>query len=237
MAHLTEDRISMILDGVDDEVSREHIATCPDCQKRVEEARHIEMALNQQLFRQDCPPPHQLTDYFIGIVDVEDRKKIDDHLSRCVSCREELATLAKFMEEGDQRPVASTKEGKMVRPPVDYFVARLDVHQADRQARGNKRGKEKRQMRAQANGIVVLLDFRVVASGTAIEGTLIDIDDSRDWAGSLVEFRKEDVLHATCLVDELGTFYCQLTDGGNYKMRITSPTGGMVVVPDIVIDT
>ena len=236
-AHLTEDRISMILDGVEDQRSQQHMDTCPDCQKRVEEARHIEMALNQQLFRQDCPPPHKLTDYFIRIVSAEDREKIDEHLRRCVSCREELETLARFMEDDDQQHIARTEEGKIIRPPVDYFVASLDVHQADKQARGNQPGKEKRQMRAHTNGIDVLLDFQGVASGTAIEGTIIDFDDSRDWTGSLVEFRKEDAVNTTCLIDDLGTFRCQLTDVGTYTMRISSPTGGIVVVPDIMIDT
>jgi hypothetical protein len=235
-AHLTEDQISMILDRISDQALQEHIVKCPDCQKRVEEARRIEVVLKQQLFRQDCPSPHKLTDYFIGILGVEDRNEIDDHLSVCVSCREELETLRRFIGE-DKQQAASPEEGKIIHPPADYFVARLDMHQANRQARGQKRGKEKRQMRAQADGIVVLLDFQVVASGIAIEGTLIDIDESRNWIGSLVEFRKEDVLHTTCLIDELSTFHCQLIDGGNYKMRITSPTGGIVVVPDIMIDT
>jgi hypothetical protein len=236
-AHITEDQISLILDGVGDVALQEHIAGCSECQRRVEEARQLETALHQWLFRQDCPSPHKLVDYFAGIVSIEDRKIIDAHLSICVSCREELETLKRFMEDRDQHPATGPEKGKMMHSPSNFFVARVETRQTNRHVRGTKRGKEKRQLRAQTDGIVVLLDFQAAASGIAVEGTVIDIDDSRNWVGSLVEFRKEDVLHTTCLVDELGTFHCQLSDSGNYQIRIAAPDGVMVVVPDITIDT
>jgi len=231
-AHVTEDEISMILDGTEDQHLRDHVGVCSECQRRVEDARRIEMSLKQRLLCHDCPPSHKLTDYSFGLVSEEERDRIAGHLKICKSCRDELATLTKFLEEEDQLPSAGSSEGKIIRLPTDYFVARFDPNQRKRQVRG----REKRQLRAQTNGIVVLLDFQVVASGTAIEGTVIDTDDSRDWIGSLIEFRKQDVLHTTCQIDELGTFRCQLAEDGTYTLRITSPTGGIVVVPDIVID-
>jgi hypothetical protein len=236
-AHLTDDQISMILDGVADETSQKHLAVCSDCQERVEEARHIEMALKQELFRYDCPPPHKLTDYFIGVVSVEERKIIEEHLGICVSCRKELETLTKFMEADEHRPNTISEKEKVFQPRADVFFAHLEAHQALRQVRGTKPSKEKRQMRAHVKGFDVLLDLQTVASGTAVEGMVIDSDDSQDWIGSLVEFRLEDLLHTTCVIDELGTFRCQLTEHGNYKIRISSPAGDVVVVLDLMVDT
>ena len=82
-----------------------------------------------------------------------------------------------------------------------------------------------------------MLDFQAAAAGTAVEGTVVDIDDTRDWIGSLVEFRTEDRPKVTCFIDDLGTFLCNLADDGDYTLRITSPDGGIIVVPDIKVAT
>jgi hypothetical protein len=53
--------------------------------------------LSGALYRFDCPPPHTLGEYDLGMVSPEARSTIAAHVRTCVRCTDELAQLRGFL--------------------------------------------------------------------------------------------------------------------------------------------
>lgn len=74
-----------------------HLAICQRCAEQLAEYRRIEFALTSKLYRWDCPPNQILGEYQLGLVRKELAAAVKNHLSMCVLCADEVATLSEFL--------------------------------------------------------------------------------------------------------------------------------------------
>jgi hypothetical protein len=75
----------------------QHLANCHYCSSRLESYRRIELMLTGKLYRWDCPSNQVLGEYHLGLLSNDVATAVKIHLSMCVLCTAELATLANFL--------------------------------------------------------------------------------------------------------------------------------------------
>lgn len=74
-----------------------HLTTCQYCANRLAEYRRLELTLSSKLFRWDCPPTQVLGEYELGMLSKELSAAVQNHLSTCVFCAAEVASLTGFL--------------------------------------------------------------------------------------------------------------------------------------------
>src|SRR5438270_3077031 len=75
----------------------QHLAECQRCSSQLAAYRQIELALTSKLYRWDCPPNQVLGEYQLGLLSKELTAAVKNHLSMCVLCAAEVATLTEFL--------------------------------------------------------------------------------------------------------------------------------------------
>ena len=74
-----------------------HLAQCPSCSAKLADFRQVEHALTRKLYRWDCPANQELGDYHLGLLNSERTMAVKLHLSSCILCSAEIATLSQFL--------------------------------------------------------------------------------------------------------------------------------------------
>lgn len=77
----------------------QHVACCHHCSAQVATYRRMEHILRKRLYRCDCPSPHALGEYHLGLLDLSAAEQITTHLEHCVHCTRELATGEVFLRQ------------------------------------------------------------------------------------------------------------------------------------------
>src|SRR5690242_21718912 len=95
-----EDLLAYLDDAPVQPLVAAHISRCPRCSQQVARYRQLEQQLTGKLYRWDCPSSQTLGEYHLGMLANEARVQINLHLSSCVLCAAELATLSSFLERG-----------------------------------------------------------------------------------------------------------------------------------------
>ena len=80
-------------------VVQRHLSQCLRCSTRLAEYRDLEQSLIQKLYRWDCPPNQILGEFQLGMLGQEGNASIQAHLSQCVLCATEVATLSTFLAD------------------------------------------------------------------------------------------------------------------------------------------
>ena len=75
----------------------QHLTKCQYCANRLAEFRRIELTLTSKLYRWDCPPTQVLGEYELGMLSNELAAAVTNHLSICVRCAGEVASLTEFL--------------------------------------------------------------------------------------------------------------------------------------------
>jgi hypothetical protein len=75
----------------------QHLARCQHCTEQMTAYQRIELALTSKLFRWDCPPNQVLGEYQLGLLSKELTAAVKNHLSLCVLCAAEVASLTEFL--------------------------------------------------------------------------------------------------------------------------------------------
>jgi len=75
----------------------QHLVECQNCSSQLAAYRRIELALTSKLYRWDCPPTHVIGEYQLGLLSKELTAAVKNHLSMCVLCAAEVATLTGFL--------------------------------------------------------------------------------------------------------------------------------------------
>jgi anti-sigma factor RsiW len=75
----------------------QHLAACQRCSSQLAAYRRMELKLTSKLYRWDCPPSQLLGEYQLGLLNNELASKVRMHLSTCVRCTAEMATLTQFL--------------------------------------------------------------------------------------------------------------------------------------------
>ncbi len=75
----------------------QHVATCQSCAAQMAAYQRMELTLTSKLYRWDCPPSQVLGEYQLGMLSRELTAAVNNHLSMCVLCAAEVATLTDFL--------------------------------------------------------------------------------------------------------------------------------------------
>lgn len=75
----------------------EHLAHCQKCSAQLAAYQRMERTLTRKLYRWDCPSNQLLGEYTLGVLDHGKAVTIRAHLSICVLCTAEMATLTNFL--------------------------------------------------------------------------------------------------------------------------------------------
>jgi hypothetical protein len=76
---------------------QQHLARCQSCSAKLTDYRRMELSLTRKLYRWDCPPNQVLGEYQLGLLSNERATAVQLHLSSCVLCSVEMATLSQFL--------------------------------------------------------------------------------------------------------------------------------------------
>ncbi|HET9922388.1 MAG TPA: hypothetical protein VFQ30_21335 [Ktedonobacteraceae bacterium] len=76
---------------------QQHLVRCQSCAARLAEYRRMELTITSKLYRWDCPPTQILGEYQLGLLSTDLVTAIKLHLSRCIHCAAEVATLNEFL--------------------------------------------------------------------------------------------------------------------------------------------
>jgi hypothetical protein len=76
---------------------QQHLARCQSCSAKLADFRRVERSLTRKLYRWDCPANQELGEYQFGLLDNERATAVKLHLSSCVLCSAEIATLSQFL--------------------------------------------------------------------------------------------------------------------------------------------
>jgi hypothetical protein len=94
----------------------QHVARCQRCSLQLADYQQIELKLTSKLYRWNCPPNQILGEYQLGLLSDDLATAVKMHLSMCVLCAVEVATLSEFLS-GDPLLVESTPAARIaVRP-------------------------------------------------------------------------------------------------------------------------
>jgi hypothetical protein len=80
-------------------VVQQHLLRCQRCASQLAVYRRMEHSLTSKLYRWDCPPNQVLGEYQLGLLKNELAAAVKAHLSRCVLCTAEVATLTQFLAD------------------------------------------------------------------------------------------------------------------------------------------
>lgn len=94
---------------------QEHLAQCQSCSAKLSDFRRVERSLTRNLYRWDCPPNQELGEYQLGLLSNKRAMAVKLHLSSCILCSAEIATLSQFLAN-DPMLVESVS----VQPSVSY---------------------------------------------------------------------------------------------------------------------
>lgn len=78
-------------------VVQQHLARCQSCSAKLAEYRRVERSLTRKFYRCDCPPNQLLGEYQLGLLNFESTAAVKLHVSSCVHCSGEIATLSQFL--------------------------------------------------------------------------------------------------------------------------------------------
>jgi len=76
---------------------QQHLSRCQSCSAKLADFRRVERSLTRKLYRWDCPANQELGEYQLGLLNNERATAVKLHLSSCVLCSAEIATLSQFL--------------------------------------------------------------------------------------------------------------------------------------------
>jgi anti-sigma factor RsiW len=232
---LTPEQLSAALDGAAEAGVYEHLARCPECAMRLEEARLFERRLAGALHRWDCPPAHTLSEYQLGRLAVEAATAVARHAETCPACSSELADLRAFMA-AEARP--APQETVADRPSLGARLsglARQLLPQAPALAlRGQTAGGP---LTATSGDVVVVVQAERAAPDQVVVLGQLAAPEQDEWTGGLVQLWRDGALERSALLDDSGGFRLEGLPPGKVDLQFTTESGNNLVWPDLPIET
>ena len=183
----------------------------------------------RQLYRWDCPPVAQLSDYHLGLLSEAEAKPLTQHLAHCPHCQSELTQLRHYL----------TSEPTMPPQPV---VKRLQTALGEIVARATRlpeapalalRGSIPAPIMAEAGDLLIVLNPQSMSNGeVTVIGQMVAPEPER-WQGALVLVRQAEEVRMTTTLDDIGTFQCSALQPGATEFKFTPRHGPTVIVRDV----
>ncbi|MCC6188971.1 MAG: hypothetical protein IT318_08045 [Anaerolineales bacterium] len=231
---LTLEQLSAVLDGQAEPAIDEHLAVCPECAMRLEEARQFDRHLASRLYRWDCPSPQALADYHLGRLEVEAATSVTRHAEHCPSCAAELNDLRAFLAAGEVRapaPAARLPEGSFA-ARLGGLVAQLIPRQSALALRGETQGP----VTAAVGDILLVLEAQPAQAGLATLIGQLAAPEQDQWTGALVQLWRNGVLGQTTVLDDAGGFRLDSLEPGAVDLKFTPAAGEPVLWPDFAVE-
>ncbi|GAB4211166.1 MAG: hypothetical protein OHK0022_45410 [Roseiflexaceae bacterium] len=224
---LHDDDLSAALDGVASAAVLEHLAGCPACTARLEQAARFEHALHRRLSRWGCPDPQVLGEYQQGMLPAAQAQEVALHLDQCRACSEELAELEAFFADDEFAP-APAPARRPLRARLGELIARL-LPAPSTPALALRGAATARTLTAEAGDTTIMLEIQPVGADVLIQGQLL-ADALEPWEGALVQLRQGGALVSAASVDEFGGFECGPLPAAPTELRIAPRQGDALVL-------
>jgi hypothetical protein len=225
---LTDDALSLALDGFADEDTQRHLAQCPACAARLEDMRLFDNRLRGRLRRFECPPPQQLIEYQLKMLSGDEAERVKKHVADCPRCQRDLAELDGFLNLQDEEPIPDNI--------IPLWTPRNMFKAAHVQTAGNLALKgldDENTHDAKAGSATVLLESKAVPKGFQLTGQILD--DQVDWAGAVVEVWQDGAPQQVSTLDETCEFRFDFTAATSVDLYFTAPSGVTLVVESVTI--
>ena len=235
---LDDSQLLRYVDGEADQFVLAHLGRCEYCRGRAREVAGIQNRLSARLFRLTCPPPLELGEYHLDLLDRTRAAEIEPHLMECPHCSREVAQLRSYLAE--LAPTIEFSPAQRVEALVARLVngipgARPPEESAFAPALAALRGEAKGPLTFEADGILIVLDVQPAAEGRVAILGQVAADDPDRWTGASVELRQAGTLQMTATVDDLGAFRCEAFPAGPTEILITPLSGDAVLIPNVEI--
>jgi hypothetical protein len=219
---VSPDEMMAYVDGEATPEVAERIAANPQWSEEARGYARVQEALQQRLYRFDCPSSQTLGEYELGMLATVERTRIAQHVVACPHCLAELETLRAFMTvEADLPPVGTIER-------VRRFVATLVP--APRGAVAGLRGASDAATRVyHAGPFTITLDVAAMRRGRAqIIGLIWREDGDVLPPGSTASLVGASGTVATAEVDDLGN--CAFDDVGAGLWQVEVRVGDDIII-------
>ncbi len=110
---------------------QQHLAQCQSCSAKLANFRRVERSLTLKLYRWNCPPNQELGEYWLGLLDTERAMAVKMHLSSCILCSAEVATLSQFLAHDPMLVERVSVQPSLSNNHVTHAVKPLKGHLRD----------------------------------------------------------------------------------------------------------
>lgn len=225
---LTDDELSLALDGLAEETTMRHLAQCSACSARLAEMRRMDQVLQRRLRRFKCPSPQRLADFHAGMLDTDAAAAVQAHLEDCPRCQAELEMLIQFLDLDPEESVPAN---------IIPFSTPKNVLRAMRvQTSGNLALKgldDETKHDAQTGSARVFLESRAIPQGFLLTGQIVDNEVS--WVGAIAEASQEGASQQVRILDEQCEFSFELTATTPINIYITAASGVTLAIENVTI--
>src|SRR5262245_56378633 len=105
--HLTDEQFAAALEDDFDDWVKTHLAECASCSETLQQLRTFEDLAKHTLYRVDCLSLDEIMDYALNNILSADQQIIEEHLSHCQLCRDEVQTFLVEMSNTQQEQTQS----------------------------------------------------------------------------------------------------------------------------------
>jgi anti-sigma factor RsiW len=216
------------LQGEADDAVEAHLQKCPGCRQRARALAGLQARLTARLYRVECPTPHELGEYHLGLLPSEQAAALGQHLDRCLHCAAEVAQLAEYLR--DLAPALEASPVEQARDGVRRLVARLVEGweglsapvPALAPAYAGVRGEPSEPQVYAAGDVQIVLDVQADAAApdrASLLGLVLGIEPD----DVTVELRQAGETTGTAALDERGNFVLTGLQPGAYALRLAGP--------------
>jgi hypothetical protein len=220
------------LDGEADPQTASHLEQCEYCRGKANALDRLQDRLTSHLYRITCPSSLELGEYQLHILPASQMLIVAQHVRECPHCERELDQLQDFLGELMPTPAGGLL-GK-----AKVLIARLISSEAgpgSPWAVPALRGEAKGPLVFEADGIVITLDVQTGSNKQASIQGQVAADDQDQWTGAVVRLQQAGTPVLTASLDDLGAFAFEAVPPGSIDLKIASPNGVEVQIPNIDI--
>ena len=220
--------------------ARQHLKECLACAERAAAYQRFSHTLTTRLYRWDCPPTQEISDFAAGWLTGKQRRAVSMHLRRCPRCTEEFELSRQFLApaplpapERWHEPVASPVAA---RPRlIAQLLSRRITEGALLGLRGESSAGWPRQYQV---GDISLSLHRATASaggtGAMLLGLISRAQTPPDaFVGTEVRLFPPSAEEQTPVtveqIDDLGNFILSPPPAGRFDLLIVLPEGDLVI--------
>ena len=183
----------------------------------------------------NCPPAQQLVDYQFDLLEAETRHSVEQHLTSCPRCQQEIGVLDFFLSEVElpETEASAAASGKIIRPPRHLWRA-TQVEISGNLALKRLRGAgDEATHDAKAGSASLFLEALPSSKGILLTGQIVDAEV--DWRGSIAEVQQTGVARRVRTLDDYCEFSFELSNNQPMDLFVTALNGVVLALEQISV--